>query len=102
MPIVRRVFELLDTNIVLTCHVQEGGLALKGDIVAKISGPARQILTEERVALNFLQHLSGIATKTNEAAASIAQTKAIIADTRKTTPGLRILEKYAVRKYVSD
>lgn len=97
LPIVRRVFELLDSEIKLICNVQEGGSVIPGDIVAEISGPAREILTGERVALNFLQHLSGIATKTQEAVARIAGTKAVIADTRKTTPGLRTLEKYAVR-----
>lgn len=97
LPIVRRVFELLDSEIKLICNAQEGGSVIPGDIVAEISGPARQILTGERVALNFLQHLSGIATKTQEEVARIAGTKAVIADTRKTTPGLRTLEKYAVR-----
>lgn len=97
LPIVKRVFELLDINIELFYHVQEGGFVSKGEIVAEISGPARGILTGERVVLNFLQHLSGIATRTHESVARISGTKAVIADTRKTTPGLRVLEKYAVR-----
>jgi nicotinate-nucleotide pyrophosphorylase (carboxylating) len=66
-------------------------------VIAEISGPARGILTAERVALNFLGHLSGIATATAGIAASIAHTKAKITCTRKTTPGLRFAEKYAVR-----
>ena len=97
LPIVKRVFELLDINIELFYHVQDGGFVPKGEIIADISGPARGILTGERVALNFLQHLSGIATRTHESVARISGTKAVIADTRKTTPGLRVLEKYAVR-----
>lgn len=65
--------------------------------MAQVSGPARSILRAERVSLNFLQHISGIATKTKIACEAISGTKAVISDTRKTTPGLRSLEKYAVR-----
>ncbi len=97
LPIFRRVFELLDSGIELNCHVQEGDSVPQGAVVAEISGPAREILTGERVALNFLQHLSGIASGTHEAVIRIAGSKAAIVDTRKTTPGLRTLEKYAVR-----
>lgn len=97
LPVFRRVFELLDSGIELNCRVQEGDSVSQGAVVAEISGPAREILTGERVALNFLQHLSGIASGTHEAVIQVAGSKAAIVDTRKTTPGLRTLEKYAVR-----
>jgi len=77
------------------CH--EGAQFACGDIVARVSGPARQILTTERVALNFLQRLCGVATMTYRFVKAVEGTGARILDTRKTTPGLRVLEKYAVR-----
>ena len=86
-----------DAGIVMDLQVDEGAPVSKGDILATIHGPAAPILSGERVALNFLQHLSGIATRTALAVAAVQGTKARIADTRKTTPGLRWLEKYAVR-----
>jgi nicotinate-nucleotide pyrophosphorylase (carboxylating) len=76
---------------------EEGQKILKGDRLARIEGPARSILTGERVALNFLQRLSAIATKTDWAVHQVEGTGVSITDTRKTTPGLRVLEKYAVR-----
>lgn len=97
LPVARRVFELLNPQIKLDDQIFEGSSAAKGAVIAEISGPAQQILTGERVALNFLQHLSGIATRTHEAVMQVTGTNAVIADTRKTTPGLRVLEKYAVR-----
>lgn len=97
LPILARIFEVLDPSVKLDFLVQEGDQVMGGDIIAKISGPARSILTGERVALNFLQRLSGIATRTRVAVEQISGTKAVIADTRKTTPGLRSIEKYAVR-----
>ncbi len=97
LPVVKRVFELLDESVSLKVIKDEGSLADTGEIIAEISGPARSILTGERVSLNFLQHLSGIATRTRTAVKAISGTKAMITDTRKTTPGLRALEKYAVR-----
>jgi len=97
LPIVKRLYQLLDDNVILTFIANEGDQVKKGDIIAKISGPARSILTGERVALNFLQHLCGIATKTREAVQKIHGTNAVIVDTRKTTPGLREIEKYAVK-----
>jgi nicotinate-nucleotide pyrophosphorylase (carboxylating) len=81
----------------VTAKVAEGDDVIKGDLIAEISGPAHSILTGERVALNFLQLLSAIATRTRLAVKEVAGTKTVIADTRKTTPGLRTLEKYAVR-----
>lgn len=95
--IVKRLYQLLDDNVILTFIANEGEQVKKGDVIAKISGPARSILTGERVALNFLQHLCGIATKTREAVQKIHGTNAVIVDTRKTTPGLREIEKYAVK-----
>lgn len=97
LDIVTRVFALLDARVQVDLLQKEGAFVQKGIVLARISGPARSILTGERVALNILQHLSGIATRTKAAVDSIRGTKAVIADTRKTTPGLRVLEKYAVR-----
>lgn len=90
-------FQLVDPAIVLTRHVGDGAAVKPGEVIATIEGSSRGILTGERTALNFLGHLSGIATVTAGIVAAIAGTKACVACTRKTTPGLRILEKYAVR-----
>lgn len=95
--IAKRVFELIDSEITFNPLVKEGNLVKKGDIIAVVDGPARGILSGERVALNFMQRMSGIATRTNELAEQIKGTNAVIADTRKTTPGLRVIEKYAVK-----
>jgi nicotinate-nucleotide pyrophosphorylase (carboxylating) len=96
ISVFRRVFELLDPNIKIDFNVQEGGTLIPGFEIARLFGNARLLLTGERVALNLLQHLSGVATKARELSSLTAGT-AKIADTRKTTPGLRELEKYAVR-----
>ncbi|MCZ7471173.1 carboxylating nicotinate-nucleotide diphosphorylase [Agrobacterium sp. O3.4] len=90
-------FQLVDPAIILKRHVEDGATVAPGDIIATIEGPSRGLLTAERTALNFLGHLSGIASVTAKIAASISGSKASIACTRKTTPGLRALEKYAVR-----
>ncbi|KAA3498596.1 carboxylating nicotinate-nucleotide diphosphorylase [Rhizobium rhizogenes] len=90
-------FQLVDPAIMITRHVEDGASVVPGDIIATIEGPSRGLLTAERTALNFLGHLSGIASVTAKIAAAISGTKASIACTRKTTPGLRALEKYAVR-----
>lgn len=95
--IAGQVFRLLDPSIEFTPHIEDGQKACAGDVIASVSGPAAGILSGERVALNFLQRLSGIASRTATMVAMTQGTKAVIADTRKTTPGLRILEKYAVR-----
>lgn len=97
LPVFARTYELLDPTVAIQFLAEEGQRIQKGDRLAEISGPARSILTGERVALNFLQRLSAIATKTAWAVDQIQGSKASIADTRKTTPGLRVLEKYAVR-----
>ncbi len=87
------------TNAAIRCEftVVDGQRLTPGSLVAAVSGPARAVLTAERVALNFVQRMSGIATLTSRYVAAIAGTAARIVDTRKTTPGLRALERYAVR-----
>lgn len=97
IDILVRVFALLDKNVVVTPLLKDGDTVERGDIIASIEGPSRSVLTGERVALNLIQRLSGIATQTHKAVMSVAGTNARIADTRKTTPGLRVLEKYAVK-----
>jgi len=96
LPVVEAVFAELDPRVRVLRLADEGS---PGDrrVVARIEGPAGAILTGERTALNFLQRLSGVATASRRAAALVAGTDAEVIDTRKTTPGLRALEKYAVR-----
>ncbi|MGA2140168.1 MAG: carboxylating nicotinate-nucleotide diphosphorylase [Verrucomicrobiia bacterium] len=96
LPLVKEVFVQIDRAIVVKPLIDEGDVVEKGARVCVLSGPARGILTGERTALNFLQRLSGIATLTRRFVDEIADSKARILDTRKTTPTLRILEKYAV------
>jgi nicotinate-nucleotide pyrophosphorylase (carboxylating) len=93
----RMAFRLMDANLRVAVQMPDGSDVMPGDIVAAIEGSARAIITGERVALNFLGHLSGVATATREIARAIEGTKARVCCTRKTTPGLRALEKYAVR-----
>jgi nicotinate-nucleotide pyrophosphorylase (carboxylating) len=95
--IARLAWQLLDENAVVTVHKYDGAAIYKGDILLEVEGNARAVLTGERVALNFAQRLSGIATLTREFVETVEGTNTYIADTRKTTPGLRVLEKYAVR-----
>jgi nicotinate-nucleotide pyrophosphorylase (carboxylating) len=90
-------FRLLDPHVTANVRLGDGARVGAGEAIAEISGRARAILTGERTALNLLCLLSGIATATRELVDAVAGTRATIADTRKTTPGLRILEKYAVR-----
>jgi len=97
LPVAARVFVLVEPRVRFTPEVAEGARVAPGDLVARLEGPARGILTGERVALNLLQHLSGIATRTAGFVARVQGTKARIVDTRKTLPGLRALAKYAVR-----
>ncbi len=96
LPLVEAVFKELDPDVRVKPLVEEGSVADVKQSVCEIKGPARAILTGERTALNFLQQLSGIATLTREFVELTAGTKARILDTRKTTPTLRLLEKYAV------
>jgi nicotinate-nucleotide pyrophosphorylase (carboxylating) len=97
LDFARTAFALIDPAITLHAQLADGARVQPGSVIADISGPARFILTAERVALNFLGHLSGIASATAGIADSIRHTKAKITCTRKTTPGLRFAEKYAVR-----
>jgi nicotinate-nucleotide pyrophosphorylase (carboxylating) len=97
IDVAAAAFRLIDANLVFVAHTLDGGRTSPGTVVATLSGPAATILTAERVALNYLGHLSGIATATASIADSIAHTKTRLVCTRKTTPGLRALEKYAVR-----
>ncbi len=97
MELVRRVFELLDHSVEFIPSYRDGKRVKVGDIIAKIEGSAPAILAGERVALNFLQHLSGIATKTASLVEMVKEYPVRIVDTRKTTPGMRVLEKYAVK-----
>jgi nicotinate-nucleotide pyrophosphorylase (carboxylating) len=90
-------FRLIDPAITVTAERPDGSPVAPGDVIATISGPARGLLTAERTALNFLCHLSGIATATGSVVAAVRGHKAQIVCTRKTTPGLRALEKHAVR-----
>jgi len=97
LPVVEEVFARVDARVVLHKKLSEGEVFHEGDALARIEGPIAGILSGERVALNFLQRLCGIATETRQAVEIIKGSTARITDTRKTTPGLRRLEKYAVR-----
>jgi nicotinate-nucleotide pyrophosphorylase (carboxylating) len=98
MPVVRAVYQALDPSVELAEHVEEGSLITVRTRIATVEGPAQVLLTGERVALNFLQHLSGIATRTRHFVNLVKGTGARIVDTRKTVPGMRALAKYAVRR----
>jgi len=97
LDIVCLVFKKLDSEICFQSKMKDGNKILPEEILAEITGPARIILKGERVTLNFLQRLSGIATITSKFCQEVKDLPVRIVDTRKTTPGLRILEKYAVR-----
>jgi nicotinate-nucleotide pyrophosphorylase (carboxylating) len=97
LPVARRVLEIVDPDIDFHGKVQDGQEIRRDDILARLKGSAVSLLKGERTALNFLQRLSGIATATRRFVEAVGGTKARILDTRKTTPGLRLLEKYAVR-----
>jgi nicotinate-nucleotide pyrophosphorylase (carboxylating) len=94
--VAKRVFLLLSRDITFTAQVDEGAMVEKGQIVAQVQGSARALLTGERTALNFLGRISGIATLTRQFVEAVAGTKAVILDTRKTAPGLRLVDKLAV------
>src|SRR5437870_5222023 len=97
LPVAKAVFKQVDPMLRFKPMVRDGARVKPGMIVAHLHGDGRSILRGERVALNFIQHLSGIATLTAQFVVAVKGTKAKILDTRKTTPGLRSLEKYAVR-----
>jgi nicotinate-nucleotide pyrophosphorylase (carboxylating) len=95
LPLATRVFYLLDPRVALTLQVEEGDLVCPGQPLVEIVGPLQSLLTGERVALNLAMRLSGIATLTRQYVEKIADFPTQFVDTRKTTPGLRLLEKYA-------
>jgi len=90
-------YGLLSAEIKTVYHKKDGESVCTGDVIAEVKGPARELLTGERVILNLIQHLSGIATSVNKAVKLLDDPKIRICDTRKTLPGLRMLQKYAVR-----
>ncbi|PYG85033.1 nicotinate-nucleotide pyrophosphorylase [carboxylating] [Ruminiclostridium sufflavum DSM 19573] len=96
LEVAKYVFELLDSNVVFDSFIKDGDKVKKGDIIATVSGPVRALLKGERTALNFMQRLSAIATMTDRYVSKVQGLPVRITDTRKTTPGLRLLEKYAV------
>jgi nicotinate-nucleotide pyrophosphorylase (carboxylating) len=97
IDVAKEVFRQVDHSLRFKALGKDGAKVRKGDVVATVEGKVSSILKAERTALNFLQHLSGIATETARYVDAVSGTKAIITDTRKTIPGLRLLEKYAVR-----
>ena len=97
LDIAEQVFHTVDHELSFQRFVTEGSQVQKGNVIAEVTGSVQAILTGERLALNLLQRLSGIATRTQLFVQEISHTQARIVDTRKTTPGLRLLEKYAVR-----
>ena len=97
IDIAKIVYELLDEEVKFTSYKKDGDKIKTRDIIAKVEGPAISLLTGERTALNFLTHLSGISTSTSIMVGLISKTKTKILCTRKTTPGLRNIEKYAVK-----
>lgn len=96
VDVALRVFQLLDDSITATVYMAEGAAVHKGDFIAEFEGYTRALLKGERTALNLLQHMSGIATATRQAVELVKGTHAAITDTRKTLPGMRALQKYAV------
>ncbi|MEJ3742154.1 carboxylating nicotinate-nucleotide diphosphorylase [Actinomycetes bacterium KLBMP 9797] len=97
LPVAAAVFELADSRTRVEAKVSDGARVARGDVLAVVTGPTRALLTAERTALNLLCRMSGVATHTRAWADALAGSKAQVLDTRKTTPGLRMLEKYAVR-----
>lgn len=97
LEVAEKVFKFLDKNINFTRLVEDGASVQKGDIIARIEGSTKIILTGERTALNFMQRMSGIATLASEYSDRIKGYNTRVVDTRKTTPCLRVLEKYAVK-----
>ena len=93
----KRVFELLDENVIVEFYCKDGDEVKNGQLMGKVKGDIRVLLSGERVALNYLQRMSGIATYTHSVATYLEGTKTKLLDTRKTTPNMRIFEKYAVR-----
>lgn len=96
LEVALRTFELLDPDFKAVCYKKDGDVLQKGDLIAEFSGKTALLLKGERTALNLLQHMSGVATATAQAVKLVAGTNASVTDTRKTLPGLRALQKYAV------
>ncbi|ACS98750.1 carboxylating nicotinate-nucleotide diphosphorylase [Paenibacillus sp. JDR-2] len=97
LPVAQIVFEIVDPELQFEAKVQDGEHVEKGTVIATVEGSTHSLLTGERLALNLMQRLSGIATKTNAFVAALEGLPVRLVDTRKTTPGHRMLEKYAVR-----
>lgn len=97
LQVFERVFKLLDENTKITFQAKDGDKVKSGDLLATVTGDIRTILTGERVALNYLQRMSGIATHTRQLVDLLGDAKTKLLDTRKTTPNMRIFEKYAVK-----
>jgi nicotinate-nucleotide pyrophosphorylase (carboxylating) len=98
LDVAAAVYDALDERVSFTACVQEGAQVTNRQLLAKVSGPARALLSGERTALNFLGRMAGIATLTRQFVDAVAGTKAVILDTRKTAPGLRALDKLSVRR----
>lgn len=96
LPLVAMVFQQVDASVSVQLFVEDGAHVKRGTLVAEVEGKGQSVLTGERVALNFLQQLSGVASLTAQFVKAVSGTKAVILDTRKTTPAWRSLEKYAV------
>ncbi len=97
LEVFERVFHLLDENVKVELYCKDGDKVKNGQLMGKVTGDIRVLLSGERVALNYLQRMSGIATYTNSVSTLLEGTKTKLLDTRKTTPNMRIFEKYAVR-----
>lgn len=97
VAVISRVFEYMDPALVFHAFTEDGHHAEPGEVLFEVTGPARAILAAERTALNLLQRMCGVATETAYYVQAVKGTKATILDTRKTMPGLRVLDKYAVR-----
>lgn len=97
LPVASAVFCQVDPTLEVTFHARDGQEVVAGELVAEVRGPGQSLLAAERIALNFLQRMSGIATQTQAMVREVATTQATILDTRKTLPGYRLLDKYAVR-----
>ncbi len=97
LEVFQRVFELLDEKVVFETYFQDGDAVKKGELIGVLTGDIRALLSGERTALNYLQRMSGIATYTKEYADELKDSKTKLLDTRKTTPNMRIFEKYAVK-----
>src|SRR5690625_3334512 len=96
LQLISEIYSLLDPKILVDLHVQDGDQVKSGEVIAEVSGPTAQLLSGERVILNLIQRMSGIATITRKSVETLNDSTINICDTRKTTPGLRMFEKYAV------